>query len=281
MERVSKQTKKTMGQQIKECIKVDSVVYQIPVDIWKHFLDRHVDAKTLTLMMRTCRPLYELIKHICENNVRIAWECRKYNQIGLAQKWIWACADNGNTEAMFHIGFAMITNGGWGFWPHKNQGFDWLRKAANLRNISAMACCFEEKATEDIILSSGNGFAIGYWYMNKKQRKKALDYFLKAEDNEYAQYYIGCYYIRCYYNNDDADMELLEIGEEWIKESADNGFAAAQKKYSKLCYNNCDFWFDDRYTNDGSREHYLKFQKSRHYYKDLAYNQAYRIIKKK
>lgn len=282
MERVSKQPKKITGQQIKECIKRDSVVYQMPIDIWKHFLDRHVDAKTLTLMMRTCRPLYELIKHICENNVRIAWECRKYNQITLAKKWLLCCAENGNTDAMFHLGFAMKNAGGWGYKQNTVQGLYWLKKAGKAGNISAMACCptfqrdftgsgdsdnenYWEEAENDErearILESGNTFAIGYWYYYVDKRiDKAYNFFRKSaeeDNNEYAQYYLA--------NHVDY--------KEWMKKSADNGFGPAQSMYARQCYTIRDFWFNT-HREDPDYEFHDKWDNSARHYKKLADNQS-------
>lgn len=286
MERVSKQPKKITGQQIKECIKPDSVVYQIPIDIWKHFLDRHVDAKTLTLMMRTCRPLYELIKHICENNVRIAWECRKYNQITLAKKWLLCCAENGNTDAMFHLGFAMKNGGGWGYKSNTVQGLYWLKKAGKAGNISAMASCptFQRDFTgsgdsddenywdeeenderEARILGSGNAFAIGYWYITyysgATHKDKAIYFFKKSakeDNNEYGQFYLSI---------------LVDEGKEWIKKSADNGFGPAQSIYCKECYKIRDFWYNT-HREDPDGEFHDKWDNSARHYKKLADNQS-------
>lgn len=131
----------SLGQRIKACIKRDSAVYWIPSDIWKEFLWKYVDAKSLTRLAQTSSVFTELVKHVCENNVRVAWECRKENQIPLARKWLLSCAENGNKDAMFHLGFALKTEGGWGYAPSPLAGLMWLKKAAKDGHVTSMALC--------------------------------------------------------------------------------------------------------------------------------------------
>lgn len=265
------------------------VVYcQVPFDIWKHFFDKYVDAKTLTFMMRTCRPFYELIKQICENNVRVAWECRKKNQIALAKKWLLACVDdNNNTEAMFHLGFALKFGGGWGLKANDVIGLYWLRRAAKYGNTSAMACCYFDYDNNhtDVILASGNAFAIGYWYLKRDlgiNKNKAIHYFrisAEQDNNEYGQYYLGCCLKNGIGHIPNCD---LGISDNWYMKSADNGLALAQKKYSEwLLYIVKCAKDDERYISSSEEEEDDEEQDDDinqlridgHHYYNLALNQ--------
>lgn len=243
----------SLGSRIKKSIKNGSVVYYIPFDIWKEFLNKYVDAKSLTRLGETSSAFKELVESIYRSNVRIAWECRKEDQIPLARKFILACAENGNPEAMFHLGFALTYGGGWGFQQHDKQGRKWLRQSVKLGNISALACypydwepgcdvdyVREPNPMDDIdeihnkIMSSNDNFAKGWWCFfadNDIDSEDSVYLYFKnsaeGDNNEYGIYYLGFCLDEGIGHARSYDCIAL------YKKSAMMGFAKAQRKYTE------------------------------------------------
>jgi TPR repeat protein len=218
------------------------------MDVWKEFLNKYVDAKSLTRLCQTSSAFKELVEGICRTNVRIAWECRKEDQIPLARKFILACANNGNPEAMFHLGFALTHEGGWGYPSNGRDGMKWLKAGAKLGNISALACYYGYKTSmlqywddydqiKHKIMSSSDSFAKGYWCLCCSKEidvsAKAAPYFrisAERDNNEYGMYYLA------YAIDLGAAIKTKSVGGNLplYKESAMMGFATAQKRYSEM-----------------------------------------------
>lgn len=161
------------------------------------------------------------------------------------------CAEIGNSRALFHIGYAYWSNGGWGLKEDKKKAADCFKKSSQLGSSHAMVlyayCLLEGDGVEEDkesgyswvkkALSTKDSFAVGfchYWGFEgiiSQSNSLSFEYMevsAKGGD-EYGQRFFGTLIELGYgpeLDNEDAFL--------WYLKSAEQGLASSAHRVAKM-----------------------------------------------
>lgn len=187
---------------------------------------------------------------IGENNLNLALLLRKEGQIALALKFLLKCAENGNSAAMFHLGYG-YQNGGWGLREFSfKKGALWLKKSAENGHAGGMALhagdlLYGFGIEQDIslskvwgakALSSKDSFAMGYYLrLRRFEDTDSLEksYFLleisACEGNEFAQFAMGRHF-----EDGDGVKKDMQKALYWYLRAAENCLYVGQYAVARI-----------------------------------------------
>ena len=240
---------------LRKCFR-NNIFSLVPYEIWRDLIVSYSgDVRIILLLSQTCRGFNNLVDDIGKTNINLALLLRREGQIPLALKYLRKCVDNGDSLAMFHLGYA-YWRGGWGVNDEDDESCDksmyWLERSAKYGNPHGMAffAHFLRKGYYGVqpnielsiiwgqkALSSNDPFAKGLFWLEglggKQDHFKAFPYFETSakEGDEFGQYYFakqwfefGQYYLaKRWYNG-----TKLDYGFYWCEKSAQRGLYSAQ-----------------------------------------------------
>lgn len=204
---------------LKKCFK-NKLFCLVPFEIWKYIV-LGVELKGILKLTQTCKSFRELIDTYIKTTLQFALVCRQQIQIPLAQKCLKISAEMGDADAMFHLGYA-IKSEGWLMEKSFDDDKIWYEHAAKLGNkygilacntsfIDDIDCCYNSDSTKIdkpwILKQQKDSFICGYVYFcdgNFEMAKQCFGQILEEDkNNEFALILLG----KCY--KDDHDKLLF------------------------------------------------------------------------
>lgn len=175
---------------LKQCFR-NPLYASVPFEIWLTDIVLNAELKVIFKLAQACFAFKELVDTQIKTNFRFALMCRQQLQMPMAKRCLELCANNGDPDAMFHLTYAMESNG-WSINP-KNYHFE----NTNYKYRVLLGCTSFIHDIRDKVLVFGNPEGIkqellqfddplisGYVYMCEENFEMAKDLFLnKVPDN--------------------------------------------------------------------------------------------------
>lgn len=181
---------------------------RVPLELWKTIV-LNTALKDLGTIARCSKAFRRLVEHIRGSHVRVAIEYRRARQRVLAERCLTMCADNGDGEALFRLGYAH-ENGGW-YLNKQDRNYTFPRQMYGKSAVAGYPvgmifyakclammsinphCRWVQKAVD-----SQHPFALGYYHlMFTHDVEKALKFFevgATRDKDDLAQFYLAlCY----------------------------------------------------------------------------------------
>lgn len=216
----------------------------LPCDIWTLII-HETDYKSLKRLKHTSHGFQKLIKRIGKEKLRMALTHRKNSEIITAKMCLEIAANCGNTNAMFHLGWA-FSYGGWKIQICMDLSKTWMKRAGKLGNRPAYVLYHlgfdyqqhqnqQQKHIAD--LPSDDHFTLGLLYYTRppRNRNRAHAYFESSsvgDNNEFAIQVVHDFFYRDPFFM-LASQKNLDVMHDCLKFAAEQGSYYAMYSIAK------------------------------------------------